>query len=146
MIVDILAIHDFLQKQFDIGLELLADSVIICNTKQVLELCKDILVLSWVKSRFFLALQLLYLEEELGEIISTRHLINIYRKDGLKGLEAFGVLAHSTIMYWVSLQDVLCGQNLPIPINDIPGVSSKQIEHSDVEIFMSFDGVWVMEN
>ena len=78
MIVDILAIHDFLQKQFDIGLELLADSVIICNTKQVLEFCKDILVLSWIKSRFFLALKLLYLEEELGEIISTRHLINIY--------------------------------------------------------------------
>lgn len=75
----------------------------------MLELSKDILVLSGVKSRLFLALKLLNLEEELGEIVGARYLINVNREDRLKGLEALGVLAHGSIMYWVSLQNVLSG-------------------------------------
>ena len=146
MIIVILTIQDFFQQQFDVMLKLFSNLSIICHTKQVLELGEDAFVLSGVKFGVFLAFKLLNLEEEMNEVVSARRSINIDREYRLQSLVAFGILAHCSIMNWISPERILLGQDLPIPVNNVLGILLEKIENSNIEVLVPLHRLRIMED
>lgn len=46
----------------------------------------------------------------------------------------------------VTLIDILSDQNLSIPFDDVLGVLLKQVEYSDIELFVPLDRISIMED
>ena len=128
-------------------LELSQDPAIIFFTEEVSELTQDVLVLPWIEiSIVCLCLQILELEEQTNKLLVARNFINIDSQNGFKSLEAFGELAHGTIVNGVPVELVLLSQDLSVSLNDVLSILLKQVENSDVKLFVSLDGLSVMEH
>lgn len=118
----------------------------ISNTQQVSELVQDILVLSWVKLSFLAAFKLLNLEENIVKKVLIWHQINIDGEYSLESLVTLSKLAHCTIMNGITSVLVLGAQDLTISVNDVLAIGFKQVENTNVEIFVALDRVRVVED
>ena len=79
MVVNILTVKNFFQKETDRVPEFCFHPMIVVLAEQVLELDEDVLVLSRVELGVLLALQLLDLEKEMDEHLRARNDIDVDR-------------------------------------------------------------------
>ena len=86
------------------------------------------------------------LEEEADKLLVSWDFIDLDGKDGFKGLVALGELAHGTIVDRIPVKLVLLSEDLPVSLNDILGVLLKQVEYSDVKLFVPLDSTGVVEH
>jgi hypothetical protein len=104
-------------------------------------------VLSRVELAFLLCLEHLQLEEEVLKLVIKRHIIDVDRQKHFDGFETLGKLAHRTVVNWVSLQlNVLLAQDGSVPVDKIGGVLLENILNTDIELFMSFHCVCIVED
>ena len=100
-------VEDFLQEQLYLMVELLDDAIEISDTQQMSEFVENISVLSWIETGLLQTLKILNLEEDLLEEVMVGHIVEVYVQHSLKRLVALGVLAHGSIVNWISSVFVL---------------------------------------
>ena len=119
--------------------------VILC-TQKMLEFRQYVFVFSWVELNIILAFEFLNLEEQLLEYVSAWNFINIYSQNGLQGLIALGVFAHSAIMNRIPLVNILLGQDLAVSVDYVLSILLEKVSDSHVEVGESLDCFCIVEH
>jgi len=102
----------------------------------MLKLSKHILIFSWVKLCIIFVFKFLKLEEEVLEFFGGWNIININSKNRLTCLKTFSLLAHSTIMNWISLILILNCEHFPVFLHDVFGVLLEEVEYSNIKLLV----------
>ena len=72
-------------------------------------------------------------------------MIDVYFEQSLQCLIALGEFIHCAKVNWIAaLSEVLPGQDLTVPLDDVGGILLEQTHKSKVKLSMSLDGVSVV--
>lgn len=80
VVVNILTVKNFLQKQFCLMFKLLDNSFVIVLGKEMFEFAQNVFVFSWVESRIFFIFELLKLEEKVLEFFCGGNFVDFNRQ------------------------------------------------------------------
>ena len=125
--------------------EFFDNHIIVFRTEQMLKLSKHILIFSWVKLCIIFVFKFLKLEEEVLEFFGGWNIININSKNRLTCLKTFSLLAHSTIMNWISLILILNCEHFPVFLHDVFGVLLEEVEYSNIKLLVPLYWISIME-
>jgi len=144
VIIRILLVQNFLQKQFRLRFEVAHNLVVLSGGDELLEVIEDVDAASRVVC-VLSAFEILNLHEQGQELVKTRHNIDVDLQEGLQCLLTLCEFVHSRIVDGVAPRNaVLLGEDLTVTSNDITGVLLEQAHQTQIEFSVPFDSVAIV--